>query len=367
MRIALATATLKHALARIERVVPSASSNTRQTHVTLAFAPDRLTLTGTSTDLDIRIELEGECSATGAIDVRANVLNNVARALPSDIVTLEAKDEELHLTSGKYSTSVRLAQHDPSHTITFPEPTQFTGEIDADALATVLEHARYATANKDYQAVFRHLRLEMRPNHLRAVGTDGFRLASHHTTHDTNLHADILIPHAAIDELLKNLTPGTARLAINDNHTALSITTGNATLTLKLGDGIYPDYERTIPSTYALTAQLDASALARAIKRVAVMSDASANQRVDLTIEEGAMRIESSGPFGSASETLALDEQTGTEASMRAAFNAAFLVDAVNRAAGAVQLRFTGATTPTMIAAPDNDAYLALVVPLRLT
>ena len=300
MRVHLATKTLTEALGHVERIIPSRSSNPGLSLLRLAFADGQMVLSGSNLDLDVRAVVEA--------DVRGE------------------------------------------------------GEIEGSDLAKALDHVRYAAAVADYQAVFRGVRLELHDGRTRAVATDGFRLASYHAASSTGLDADLLIPARSVDELVKVLGPGTARLALRGNQ--LTVSNGPFTVNAKLMEGAFPDYERVIPAQFPVKVTLRASALADAVARVAVMADKSANHRVDLYIKDGVLLITAEGSYGRAQEAIDV-LQEGSEAEIGLAYNAKYLADAVSPIDGDLQLQLSGTTTPSVATDLGDPAYLAMVVPLR--
>lgn len=361
VKLTLATKAFVEALARVERIVPSRSNHAGATLVAIDLTPGRVALSGTNLDLDVRAELDADVDGSGRYALPALVLAQVARALPDEHVTFEFGNEEVAIRSGTFDTKLRLVNADDAPRIAFP--TRWDGELDGAALKRTLEHARYAAAVADYQAVFRAVRLELHPNHTRAIATDGFRLASHQSDAHSGLDTDLLVPARSVDELLKLLSDGPAKIALEGAQ--LTVASGPYTLNLKLMEGAFPDYQRVIPSTFALEIAVDALALAHAVARVAVMTDKAGNHRVDLTVAHGTLTITSEGAFGRAQEELAVQQQQGAQDSIGIAYNASFLSDAVAPIDGLVRLRFSGTTSPTVIDAPNHPAYLAMVVPLR--
>jgi DNA polymerase-3 subunit beta len=359
-KLTLATKALVEALARVERIIPKSSSHAGATLIAIDLAPGSVELGGTNLDLDVRARLDADVTGSGRYAMPAQVLAQVARALPGDDVTFEFGPEEVAVASGSFDTKIRLVAAENAPTLRFP--TAFDGEIDGAALARALEHARYAAAVADYQAVFRAVRLELHPQRTRAIATDGFRLASHQSDADSGLDADLLIPARSVDELLKLLADGPAKLAISGAQ--LTVATGPYTLNLKLMEGAFPDYERVIPKAFPVEVAVDASALAQAVGRVAVMADKAGNHRVDLVVMDGRLQITSEGAFGRAEEELEVEQQ-GSDSRIALAYNARFLSEALAPIAGRVRLRFSGVTSPTVVDAPADPAYLAMVVPLR--
>lgn len=360
MKVHLPTKTLADALGHVERIIPPRSSNPGLSLLRLAASEGQLVLSGSNLDLDVRAVIEADVRGDGEVAVPAAVLGQVVRALPGDTVELDFGDVELEVTSATFATKLQLVPADNAPVLAFVDA--FDGEIEGLDLARALDHVRYAAAVADYQAVFRGVRLELHDERTRAVATDGFRLASYLAISSTGLDADLLIPARSVDELVKLLGPGPARLALSGNQ--LTVANGAYTVNAKLMEGTFPDYERVIPAQFPVKVTLPAAALADAVARVAVLADKSANHRVDLFIKDGVLQITAEGSYGRAQEAIDV-LQEGTESEIALAYNAKYLADAVGPIDGDLQLQFSGTTTPSVATDLGDPAYLAMVVPLR--
>ncbi|CAN5747824.1 DNA polymerase III subunit beta [soil metagenome] len=360
MKVHTPTKTLGEALGHVERIVPSRSSNPGLSLLRIDLDDGHMVLSGSNLDLDIRARVAADVRGEGSVAVPAAVIGQVVRALPGDAVELDFGDTELEITSGGFSTKLQLVTLGSAPSLTFPDT--WDGEIDAGALASALEHVRYAAAVADYQAVFRGVRLELHDGRTRAVATDGFRLASYNSELTSGLDADLLLPARSVDELTKMLAAGTASLALSSGQ--FSVSNGPYTINVKLMEGTFPDYQRVIPSQFPVAVTLRAQGLAEAVTRVAVMADKSANHRVDMYVKDGVLRITAEGSYGRAQEAIEVSQE-GTEDEISLAYNAKYLADAVGPVSGDLRLQFSGATTPSVASDLGDPSYLAMVVPLR--
>ncbi len=360
MKVHIATKTLAETLGHVDRVIPNRSSNPGLSLLKVDLEDGRLTFSGSNMDIDVRSIVEADVRGNGSVALPASVFTQVVRSLPADTVELDVGDTELEVRSGNFATKLQLVAADSAPQLHFTDT--FAGEVDASSLGRALEHVRYAAAVADYQAVFRGVKLELRDGHTRAIATDGFRLASYHLGITSGLEGDLIVPARSVDELVKTLVPGPARLAFDEGQ--LTVVSGGTTLNLKRMEGTFPDYQRVIPQDFPVSVTLPASRLADAVARVAVMADKSANHRVDLFIKEGVLQITAEGSFGRAQEALEVGQE-GTEDEIALAYNAKYLSDAVAPVVGDLQIRFSGTTSPSVVRDLGDPAYLAMVVPLR--
>jgi len=113
-----------------------------------------------------------------------------------------------------------------------------------------------------------------------------------------------------------------------------------------------------------VTIALDAATLREAVTRVAVMADKTANNRVDLFIKDGTLQITAEGAYGRSQEGIPV-QQEGSDTEIALAYNAKYLTDALSPLEKTLRVSFSGPTSPSVLADPDDPRYLAMVVPLR--
>lgn len=361
MKVLVPKKSLADTLARVERIVPSRSSNPGLSLLRIDVTEDGMELSGSNMDVDIRARFAVDAPGRGSYAVVGHVFSQVVRALPGEDVQLDLGDDEMQISSGSYSTKLQLMSPSSAPVLNFG--TQFGGSIDAAQLARALSAVKYAASVADFQAVFRGVKLELADGRTRAVATDGFRLAYYDLKESTGLGSEIIVPARSVDELLRVLGDGEVKLALESGQ--LSVQHGNYSLNLKLMDGTFPDYERVIPKTFPVSITLEAGRLAEAVARVALMADKTTNNRVDLFVKGGELRITAEGSFGRSQEALPV-LQEGTDPEIALAYNSKYLTDALSPADGEVRLSFSGSNSaPSVVTDLGDNSYLAMVVPLR--
>ncbi|HEX7005428.1 MAG TPA: DNA polymerase III subunit beta [Trueperaceae bacterium] len=360
MKVHVSKNHLADVLGHVERIVPARSSNPGLSLVKLELAEDSLIFSGSNMDMDIETRVTADVTGEGAVAVPAQVFGQVVRALPGDQVELSLDEKEMEIVSGPYSTKLQLVDASQAPVINFTD--DFGGELDGADLVTALSNVRYAAATADYQAIFRGVKLELADNHTRAVASDGFRLAYYHLDSSSGLDANLVLPARSVEELVRILDDGAARLAVGEGQ--LMIATPSTRLNVKLMEGSFPDYERVIPSSFPVSVTTNAKALSEAVSRVALMADRTTNNRVDMFVKDGTMQITAEGAFGRAQEAVTVNQE-GSDPEIAVAFNAKYLVDAVSPLTGQVSISLSRETAPSVMVNPEKPGYLAMVVPLR--
>ncbi len=361
MRANIPKKQLAVALGHLERVIPSkASNNVELNLLNINFSENNLVLMGSNLDIDIQASIVADVGSSGNVALPAQVFGQVVRALPGELVELSAETNELEVRSGNYSTNLQLSNNENNIEINFPN--NYSGSIEGNIFMKALSSVRYAAAIADYQAIFRGVKLELSDTRVRAIATDGFRLAYYNIEKTTGLQGDIVIPARSVEELIKVLGEEEVKLELTSNQ--LSVQTGYYKLNIKLMEGQFPDYEKVIPSQFVVSVTLDSKTLLETVTRVAVMADKTTNNRVDILVKDGSIQVNAEGSYGRAQEIIEVSQE-GSEPQIALAYNSKYLEDALKGIEGEVRLSFSGTTSPSLLSNNNDPNYLAMIVPLR--
>lgn len=382
MKTKLNRKTLAEALALLERIIPSRSVNPLLTYLSLALADGSLVLTGTNEEIDLRLRLPAHLDRPldGPLHVLvpAHPLAQVVRSLPSTATVLEVEfgGAELGLAAATqpgvkatFQTRLSVAGPEDFPPPRFPEPVL---ALKAQDLLQALTHVRYAASTEEYRAVFRGVQLEFSEQGLRAVATDGYRLALYNLELPLEgLRRKLVVPARSVDEMVRVLkaagegfevglgfTEGVLGLSSNPPREDEPLVVQMA---IRLMEGEFPDYERVIPQDFVLEAEAEAEALRESLKRVSVLANRQ-NHRVDLFFEGDQLTLMAEGEYGKGQEELPV-KLTGSP--LTVSFNARYLLDALGPISGPMGLRLSGPQTPAVIGGAQSG-YLAVVVPLRV-
>lgn len=351
--------TLAEGLSILERIIPSRSSNPILTYLPLELSDKGLILRGTNGEVDIEVRLPAEIQGTGQVLVPAQTFSQIVRGLPGELVELVFADR-LELHSGSFDTQLSTTSPEGYPQLSFGTPG--AEKISASRLAQAITRVRYAASTEEYRAIFRGVQLELSPTGLRSVASDGFRLARYDLPMQLETRK-IVIPARSADEIVRVFkdTQGEVALAVAEG--TLTLVGEAVRMSVKLMEGEFPDYARVIPQNSVLEATLAAEILRESLKRVAVLSDRN-NHRVNLVFSDGRLVMNAEGDYGRGAEELSVDA-SGTMP-LEVSYNAQYLIDALAPIEGAVRLKLSGSTSPSIVQAVEDSGYLAVVVPLRV-
>ncbi len=361
MEVRIPKRTLAEGLSILERIIPSRSSNPILTYLPLELADQGLILRGTNGEVDIEIKLPAEIQGIGQVLIPASTFAQIVRSAPGEMVELIfGNGERLELHSGAFNTQLSTTSPDGYPELAFVAPG--SEKIGAARLAQAIARVRYAASSDEYRAIFRGVQLEMSPTSLRAVASDGYRLALYDLPMQLQTRK-LVIPARSADEIVRVFKDAQGEVALAVGEGTLTLVGEAIRMSVKLMEGEFPDYTRVIPQNFVLEATLPAEALRESLKRVAVLSDRN-NHRVNLLFNDGKLDIDAEGDYGRGREELHI-EASG-EPQLMVAYNAQYMIDALNPIEGAVRIKLSGPTSPSVVQAVEDTGYLAVVVPLRV-
>jgi DNA polymerase-3 subunit beta len=334
--------------------------------VRLSVSGDGLEVTGTDLDLTITAATTVSGSEDGIVVAPGRLVTDIVRALEPGAVTMEADEEELRIASGRSHFTVRT--HPAGDFPRLPVPTGDTVSLDAEGLMEALRQVTRAASNEESRPILTGVLMSAEEGGLRLVATDSYRLAVRDLQGVGILGEGqkVLVPSRALNELLRLLGSAPAggvslRLGAHDATFAV----GSVTLTTRLIEGEFPNYRALIPANYPNRLTVGREALLDAVRRVKLLArDATTPVRIALR------------PTGIELTVITNDWGTATEdvdakyegAEMTVAFNPNFLIEGVEAVTGdEVALDTLDALKPATLRPIDSDAYLYLLMPVRVS
>lgn len=321
-----------------------------------------------ATDIEIQIKTKAEGAEGGediAITVGARKLQDILRALPdtSDI-SLVLEEKRMQVKSGKSRFNLQ----------TLPAadyPRMTPGAVEASLSVTqhqfrhLLSLVQYAMAQQDIRYYLNGLLLVVTGKELRAVATDGHRLAFASVPLEEEFaRSEVILPRKAVLELSRLLTDSDDPLAIQFAGNQVLFRFGNIELVSKLIDGKFPDYERVIPVGHDKTLTLGRLELLQALQRAAILTNEKF-RGVRMVLSPGSLKIISSNAEQEeAQEELEIPYQGDA---LDIGFNVTYLLDVLNNVSGDdIELHLADANSSALFTQPGNAGFKYVVMPMRI-
>lgn len=308
-------------LQRIIGVIPVKTTIPVLTNILFELDGQRLRLTGTDLEVSIVTFINVRGEQDGAIAIPAKRLFDIIRELPDLPITIDTeKNNRITLATekGNYKIAGESSEEYP-HIAS----ETFVSQISYPTLRflRMIEKTVFAVSSDELRTTLMGVLLELRPQEMRLVATDGHRLAKISDKNYTAPGADgkpdasfikqesgalqAIMPTKALQMLTRNADQSELlEVAISENH--LTFRLGATTIYSKLINGQFPNYDRVIPTDNELTMIIDRDMLSASVRRAAIFANQITHQiRWSLTAGQVTISAEDVEVGGEARETLA--------------------------------------------------------------
>jgi DNA polymerase-3 subunit beta len=236
------------------------------------------TLTFLATDIEIQITTSTTCTGgegDGAMTVGARKLQEILRSLPDSAeVSLVMEDKRLQVKAGKSRFNLQTLPADDFPRMTIAEGETKTFQLTQKSFRQLLAKTQYSMAAQDVRYYLNGLLLLVDGKELRAVATDGHRLAYASVEIEAELpRQEMILPRKTVLELNRLLTDSDAMLNITLTSSQVRFDFGSIVLVSKLIDGKFPDYERVVPPTLRNHMTVNRQTLMQAMNRAAILTN----------------------------------------------------------------------------------------------
>jgi DNA polymerase-3 subunit beta len=334
-------------------------------NVLLGVSDGRLSITATDLEVELVAATDVSVQQPGDITVPGRKFLDILRALPEkSALSLSAEGEKVVIKAARsrFSLSTLPAAEFP---VIDDINAQQTVEIPRKELARLLEKTHFSMAQQDVRYYLNGMLLEIDGQMLRAVATDGHRLAlcesalEHHAT----AAQQVIIPRKGVLELQRVLTAeGNAAVAIGTNHVRAQI--GDIRFTSKLIDGRFPEYSRVIPAAPAFAIKADRDTLRQALQRTAILSNEK-YRGIRISVKKSTLTVQAHNPEQEEAEEEIEVSYDGAD--LEVGFNVNYLLDALAAIDGQeVELGLTDSNSSCLIRSPGAAGTRYVVMPMRL-
>ncbi len=333
----------------------------------LVTASDQgLEFIGTDLEVEMRARIDQVVDETGEVTIPARKLVDICKALPDGAtVDITVTDERATIVGARSRFTLSTLPATEFPVIEDVNVSRSVTVQESD-LKRIIDRTAFAMANQDVRYYLNGLLLELHPERVRAVATDGHRLAICDALGETGSEGitQMIIPRKGIVELQRLLDDNDTSIQMEFGPSHVRVTLNDCVFTSKLIDGRFPEYESVVPVGADLSLTGNKEVLCRALQRAAILSNEK-YRGVRLELQPGRLKIIAHNP----EQEEAVDEvEVETEISdLAVGFNVNYLHDALSFLdAETVTMAFKDPNSSCLISAHDDDSARHVVMPLRL-
>ena len=325
-----------------------------------------LTLTATDLEIEMVSSLSSSTSDDFQTTLPARKLLDICKALPDESdIEFTIEENRATLMSGRSRfTLATLPASDFPGLDEIDEQQSFS--IPQNQLKALFDNTAFAMAQQDVRYYLNGILVEISPDLIKLVATDGHRLALSEFKSDISISSDkqIIIPRKAVIELSRLLdnSESPAKITLSQNH--IRVETNGLVFTSKLIDGKFPDYKRVIPVDGNKVLEVNRESLKHSLNRIAILSNEK-YRGIRLTLSAGNLSIQANNPDQEEAEEELSVVYDDTD--MEIGFNVTYIIDVLNVLDSEnVYIKLKDANSSCIISDSEDSSSLYVVMPMRL-
>lgn len=325
-----------------------------------------LTLTGYDLEIGITSTILCDIDEEGSIILPAGKLSEIVRALPGDTITITVDpDGKTELVSGPVIFNIiGTAFYE------FPPLPKFechnTIIISQAKLQSMIRQTVFAVAQTEGKPIFTGCLFEVNGEDLRIVGVDGYRLALRNEKVKCTATEPLkfVVPGKTLNRLVRMLDEVENEVHINLAERNVLFNIENNTLVTRLIDGEFLNYKKTLVMDRNIELVADVRSFTSSIRRASLIINERQRSPIKLHFNDDVVTLECVSPIGKVEDCFRVSSSGGD---ITIGFNNKYLLDAfVNTREESVKIYFKDPLSPMVITPLEGDAFIFLVLPVRL-
>lgn len=335
-------------------------------NILLVLEDDQLRMTGTDLEVELvgalQLEQPGE---SGQITVPARKLLDICKSLPDQAsIEFSTDGAKAQVKAGRSRFVLATLPADD-----FPNVEESAADLNfamkADDLKEQFDRTSFAMAQQDVRYYLNGMLLEVTQGVVRAVATDGHRLAMSDSSADVTCDKrQVIVPRKGVIELQRLLgdNDDLINVTIGSNHIRIGV--GEFLFTSKLVEGKFPDYERVLPKGGDKTLCGNRQELRQVFQRTAILSNEK-YRGVRLIVEGDSLQVVANNPEQEQAEETLMVDYEGER--LEIGFNVTYLLDVLNALNGEqIKMTLANANSSALVEDFDGGSSVYVVMPMKL-
>ena len=330
MKIIVSGSELSSAVLKVSKAISVRTTNPVLEGIKMSVRGDDLTLTATDMEIAIEKTIRCETFMEGDTVVPGKMFAELVKKLENEneVEIYLQEENRLKIVYGdnEMFISTLSAEEFPSIKKNLREKF-FT--ITQREYKDLIEKTVFCCSTDESRPILKGCLFEIKGETLKCVAIDGFRMAL--------ATQKVKSASGEISRLLEN---DDADLTLLSEDNSLMMEDEGVTFVSRLLEGDFINYEQIIPKEYKTTVQVERTALLNSLERATIVAREARNV-VKLDIKDNCINVKANSERGNVNENVFVTIE--------------FVV-----------IRFVGEIAPATITPYEGDAYLYLVLPIRI-
>lgn len=336
MKFNVSSTSLCNKLQAISRVQNSKNSLPILECVLFDLSDNVLSMTASDSETIITTTIEvSDSEGSGRFAISSKTLISSIKEISEQPITFvinsDTQQVEVYYQNGKYNLVGSNADEYP-----LPTDNDNAGEsltISADTLLRGISRSLFATADDELRPQMNGVFFDITPEYTTLVASDGHKLVRNRMldVHGNNAASFILPKKPAL--LIKTILPKEeSEVQINFTDRNAKVQFSNYTISCRLIEGRFPNYNSVIPTDNPFRVRVDRMSFISTLRRVSVFANA-ASALIKLHIENNKLTVSAQDiEYSTSAEESVMCEYDGNPMSI--GFNGPYLLEVLNNITG---------------------------------
>jgi DNA polymerase-3 subunit beta len=372
MRFTLSSSALSNRLSTLSKVINTKNSLPILDCFLFEVIGNQLTITASDSENVMKTTMTlDNADDEGNFAVQNRTILDAVKELPEQPLTLDIDLESYTVKviyqNGIYNFTAQNAEEYPRPQIMSENSSVIN--IDSNVLSNNINRSIFATAQDELRPVMNGIYFDMTPDALAIVASDGHKLVRNKNyTIKSEVPAAFILPKKPATLLKNVLQRDGGDVVIRFNERNAEIKFGESTLSCRLIEGRYPNYNSVIPMNNPNQITIDRKSLIGALRRVLPFASDS-SQLIRFRVESGKLTLSSEDiDFATSAKEELTCEYSGTPMSI--GFKGPSLTEILNNLdSEEVIVELADPSRAGLIVPseqPENEDVLMLIMPMLL-
>ena len=280
MKLSVERNDLFKAMGRAQSIVERRTTIPILSNVLIEAKESAISLRATDLDIELTDKVTAVVEKGGSITVGAHTFYEILRKLPEGsrvLLDIDPLNEKINISAGRSRFSLTTISVDDFPVMASSE-YDFTFSLDVRSLKRLFDKVKFAMSMEETRfylnGVYFHEFVEDEKKYIRTVATDGHRLAKIDSDMPEQAAGipGVIVPRKTVSELRMIYETSEDIVTVSISEAKIRFSTPTLSLTSKVVDGTFPDYDRVIPKNNSKKLVIDATEFSQAVDRVATVS-----------------------------------------------------------------------------------------------
>jgi DNA polymerase-3 subunit beta len=364
MKVICKKDTLVQAVTNVSRAVSNKSTIPALEGILLQTTQNGLYIAGYDLNLGITTEIEARVEEPGGAVLSAKFFSDATRRMPADEIMITCDEKQLtQISSGSSQfTVLSISAADYPELPAIPKDQVLT--LEKELLRNMIDQTIFAVATGDTKPVHTGSLFDIASGVLTVVSVDGYRLALRREKIQADQDFKFIVPGKTLMEVSRLIGSGDGQAMVHLAQRHIVFEVNGYFVISRLLEGDFLDYNASIPKNHNLEVSIGVRPLVESIERAALLISERMKSPLRVKIDEGKIAVSCETSMGKVYDEVAC---TVEGAGVQMGFNHKYLLDALrNSGCDEVKIQIGGPLLPIKVVPKEGDAFLFLVLPVRI-